>query len=63
MEKIKIKLVKWLANKFGYKIAMIKMGYGEISIQGNIELIKYCDVVGYTRKMEPLKRDFSKRKK
>jgi hypothetical protein len=63
MEKFKIKLVKWLANKFGYKIAMVKMGHGKISIQGNIELIKYCDVVGYTTKMEPLKRDFSKLKK
>jgi hypothetical protein len=63
MEKFKIKLVKWLANKFGYKIVMIKMGNGEISIQGNIELMKYCDVVGYSGKLEPLKRDFSKLKK
>lgn len=56
MEKFKIKLVKWLANRFGFKIAMIKMGNGKVSIQGDKELLQYCDISGYTFKKDPIKR-------
>jgi len=58
MEKLKIKLIIWAANKLGFKIAMVRITGIEHSIQGNIELIKYLDVVGYTFKKEPLKREF-----
>jgi len=60
MEKLKIKLIIWAANKLGFKIAMVRITGIENSIQGNIELIKYLDVVGYTFKKEPLKREFKK---
>lgn len=59
---MKIKLVKWLANRFGFKIAMIKTGNGIISIQGDVELLKYVDIAGYTFKKEPLKRNEEKKK-
>jgi hypothetical protein len=62
MNKIKINLVKWLANQFGFKIAMIKAGDGIISIQGDRELLKYVDISGYTFKKEPLKRNEEKKK-
>ena len=62
MNKIKINLVKWLANRFGFKIAMIKIGNGIISIQGDRELLKYVDITGYTFKKEPLKRNEEKKK-
>jgi hypothetical protein len=52
----KVKLIKWLANTFGYKIAMIKTGNGETSVQGDKELLRYCDIIGYVFKKEPLRR-------
>jgi hypothetical protein len=58
MEKYKIKLVKWLSNLMGYKIAMIKISKGEHSIQGDIELLRYLDISGYVFKKDPLKREF-----
>ena len=58
MEKYKIRLVKWLSNRMGYKIAMVKISKEEHSIQGNIELMKYLDVPGYVFKEKPLKREF-----
>ncbi len=62
MNKIKINLVKWLANRFGFKIAMIKTGNGIISIQGDRELLKYVDISGYTFKKEPIKRNEENKK-
>jgi hypothetical protein len=62
MNKMKINLVKWLANRFGFKIAMIKTGNGIISIQGDRELLKYVDISGYTFKKEPIKRNEEKKK-
>lgn len=56
MENIKVQLIKFIAHKFGYKIAMVKIDKAEISIQGDKELLRYCDIVGYTWKKEPLKR-------
>ncbi len=54
--------MKWLSHKLGYKIVMIKVG-GEIpqtSIEGDIDLLKYVDSVGYVFNKEPIKRDCSK---
>jgi hypothetical protein len=63
MKRIPILIIKWLANKLGYKTAMIKIG-GEIPkiiIEGDKELLKYVDITGYTFKKEPLKRVVPKR--
>ena len=59
MERLHIKFIKWISNKFGYKIAMIKIGPGLI-IEGDKELLKYVDITGYSFKKEPLKRIFPK---
>ena len=56
MKRLHVKFIKWLSNKFGFKIIMIKMGNGGIQIEGDKELLQYTDVVGYTFKKEPLKR-------
>ena len=58
MEKHKIKLVKWLSNLMGYKIAMVKISKGEHSIHGDLEMLRYLDIPGYSFKKEPLKREF-----
>ena len=62
MKRIPTLIVKWLANKLGFKIAMIKIG-GEIpgiTIDGDKELLKYVDITGYTLKKDPLKRTYPK---
>jgi hypothetical protein len=59
MNRIHIKFIKWISNKLGYKIAMIKIGPGLI-IEGDKELLKYVDVTGYSFKKEPLKRTYPK---
>ena len=58
MKRIPILIIKWLANKLGYKTAMIKIGgkVPGITIEGDKELLKYVDITGYTFKKEPLKR-------
>ena len=56
MEKYIVQLLKWIANKFGYKIAMIKIANYTTSIQGDVELLRYTDISGYVFKKEPLKR-------
>ena len=58
MEKLHVKFIKWLSNKFGYKIAIIKIG-GEVpglTIDGDKELLRYVDITGYAFKKDPLKR-------
>ena len=52
MKRLPALFVKWLANRFGYKIIMLKAGNGTTTIEGNIELLKYVDVSG----KEPLSR-------
>jgi hypothetical protein len=42
-----------LANRFGYKIAMIKASKGTTTVEGNIELLRYVDISGYLFKKEP----------
>jgi hypothetical protein len=63
MKRIPILIIKWVTNKLGYKIAMIKIG-GEIpgiTIEGDKELLKYVDITGYTFNKEPLTRVVPKR--
>jgi hypothetical protein len=57
------RFIKWLSNKFGYKIVMIKIGTKETSgifINGDKELLRYVDITGYTFKKDPLKRELNK---
>jgi hypothetical protein len=56
MARIHVKFIKWLSNKFGYKIAMLKAANGTTSIEGDTELLRYVDVSGYFFKKEPLSR-------
>ena len=58
--KIHIKFIKWLANKFGYKIAMVKALNRTTTIEGDNELLRYTDLSGYLFKKEPLKRTYPK---
>ena len=58
MKRIPTLIVKWFANKLGYKIAMLKIG-GEIpgiTIEGDKELLRYVDITGYSFNKEPLSR-------
>lgn len=55
MNRLHVKFIKWLSNKFGYKIAMVKAANG-ITIEGDRELLRYTDISGYLFKKEPLNR-------
>jgi hypothetical protein len=56
MKRLHVKFIKWLANRFGYKIVMVRIGNGSINIEGDKELLRYVDITGYTFKKEPLSR-------
>jgi len=56
MKRLNVRFIKWLANRFGYKIAMLKAKDGTTYIDGDIDLLRYVDVVGYFFKKQPLKR-------
>jgi aspartokinase-like uncharacterized kinase len=60
MKRTSISIIKWLANKLGYKIVILKAANGTITIEGDKELLKYVDVSGYFFKKEPLKRTYPK---
>ena len=56
MKRLHVKLIKWISNKFGYKIAMLKAANGTTIVEGDKELLRYVDVSGYFFKKEPLSR-------
>ncbi len=60
MKRLHIKLIKWISNKLGYKIAILKAANGTTIIEGDKELLRYVDITGYSFKKEPLKRTFPK---
>jgi hypothetical protein len=60
MKRIPTLIVKWLSNKFGYKIVMLKASNGTTTIEGDKELLRYVDVTGYFFKKEPIKRTYPK---
>ena len=60
MKRIPTLIVKWLANKLGYKIVMLKAAKGKTTIEGDKELLRYVDIIGYFFKKEPLRRTFPK---
>lgn len=55
MKRIPTLIVKWLANKLGYKIAMLKASKGTTTIEGDKELLRYVDITGYFFKKESIK--------
>jgi hypothetical protein len=61
MARLHIKFIKWLSNRCGYKIAMIKISSSSgLTIEGDKELLRYVDITGYSFKKEPLKRTYPK---
>ena len=56
MKRSPVLFIKWLANRFGYKMVMLKASNGTTFIEGDKELLKYVDVSGYFFKKEPLSR-------
>ena len=60
MKRLHVKFIKWLANRFGYKIVMLKAKNGTTTIEGDREVLPYVDISGYFFKKEPLKRTYPK---
>jgi len=56
MKRLHVKFIKWLSNKFGYKIVMLKAKNGTTTIEGDIEVLPYVDISGYFFKKEPISR-------
>lgn len=56
MKRLHVKFIKWLSNKFGYKIVMLKAANGTTTIEGDKELLKYVDISGYFFRKEPISR-------
>ena len=56
MKRSPVLLIKWLANRFGYKMVMLKASNGTTTIEGDKELLRYVDISGYFFKKEPLSR-------
>ncbi len=56
MKRLPEKFIKWISNKFGYKIVMLKAKNGTTTIEGHKEVLPYVDITGYFFKKEPLKR-------
>jgi hypothetical protein len=56
MREIVTNFIKWLANKLGFKIAMIRQVVGEVNVQGDPELVRYVDLLGYINSRKPLSR-------
>ena len=60
MKRMHIRFIKWVCNKLGYKIAMLKAKNGTTTIEGDKELLRYVDVTGYFFKKDPIKRTYPK---
>jgi hypothetical protein len=58
MTRMHIRFIKWVCNKLGYKIAMLKAKNGTTTIEGDKELLRYVDISGFFFKKEPLKRTY-----
>jgi hypothetical protein len=56
MKRTPILIVKWIANKLGYKIAMLKAAKGTTIIEGDKELLRYVDISGYFFKKDRQKK-------
>jgi hypothetical protein len=47
VEKIKLRLAKWLLNSCNYKFMAIKEEDGNIWVDGDIKVMRYMDIDGY----------------
>lgn len=47
VEKIKLKLAKWLLNSCNYKFVAIKEEDGNIWVDGDIQAMRYMDIDAY----------------
>lgn len=50
MKRIPELTIKWISNKLGYKIVMIKVKNNSVTIDGDKELLQYIDLSGYVFK-------------
>jgi hypothetical protein len=67
MKRLQIKLASWLLHRLNFKFVAIKQTatkhnvYAEIPtlfIEGDKELLKYIDTLGYLKGAEPLRRSY-----
>lgn len=56
MEKYIVKIIKWLSNRLGYQITLIKASNGKTIIDGDKKLLRYLDIIGYISNKRPIKR-------
>lgn len=56
MNRLHVRFITWLANRFGYKVSMVKSDKSGIYLEGNTELMRYTDFTGYLSKASPLRR-------
>jgi hypothetical protein len=57
LKKLQVLCLKYLANLYGYKIVMVKVENGEVTIEGDDELVKHTDITGYWFEEEQLKKN------
>jgi hypothetical protein len=55
MKRVVIKFIMFLANKLGYDVALIKYTPGEISLQGDVRLLKFVDTIKYMQHIRKVK--------
>jgi len=60
MKRLPLLFIKWITNKLGFKIVMLKAKSGTTIIEGDKELLRYVDITGYFFKKDPLKREYPK---
>ena len=60
MKRLPLLFIKWITNKLGFKIVMLKAKSGNTIIEGDKELLRYVDITGFFFKKDPLKREYPK---
>ena len=56
LKRLQVLCLKYLANLYGYKIVMVKVENGEVTIEGDDELLKHTDITGYWFKKGTIKK-------
>lgn len=57
LKRLQVLCLKFLANQYGYKIAMVKFENGQTEIEGDKELLKHTDITGFWFEQEQLKKN------
>jgi len=55
LKRIVIKFIKFLAHKIGYDVALVEYTPGEISLQGDVRLLKFVDTIKYMQHIRKVK--------